>query len=74
MLYKQIESRVNTTPEIKKKERTMVPSPLETCLWGMSVGGSFRRVNGRDHPREMQPTGCLGHLAGRLRCGGGMVD
>ena len=52
----------------------LVPAPSETCWFrGMSVGGSFRRVEGRAHPQEMQPTGCLRDSACRLRRGGGMV-
>ena len=39
----------------------------------MSVGGSFRRVLGRAHPQEMQPTGCHRDSACRLRHGGGIV-
>ena len=50
-----------------------VPSPSETWFRGMSVGGSFRRVQGRAHPREMQPTGCLRVSVCRLRRSGGMV-
>ena len=48
---------------------------FDTFCWfrGTSVGGSFRRVKGRDHPRKMQPTGCLHDSADRLRRGGDMV-
>ena len=56
-----------------EKFNYLVPSPSETWLWSMSVGGSFRRVEDRAHPREMQPTGCLRDLACRLRRGGSMV-
>ena len=52
--------------------RNLVPTPSETWFRGMSVGGSFRRVSGRAHPREMQPTGCLRDPPGRLRRGDGI--
>ena len=52
---------------------TIVPSPSETWFRGMSVGGSFRRVWGRAHPQEMQPTGRHRDSACRLRHGGGRV-
>ena len=51
----------------------LVPSPSETCFWGINVGGSFRRVGGWTRHQEKQPTGCLGDLVGRLRRGGGLV-
>ena len=53
-------------------QHSLVPSLSETSFRGMSMGGSFRRVWGRDHPRKMQPTGCLRDSADRLRRGGGM--
>ena len=51
-----------------------VPSPSETWFRGMSVGGSFRRVYGRAHPQEMQPTDCNRDSACWLRQSGGMVS
>ena len=52
----------------------VVPSPSETWFRSMSVEESFRRVQGRAHPREMQPTGGLRDSADRLGRGGGMVS
>ena len=47
----------------------LVPSPPEAWFRGMSMGGSFRRRLGRNHPREMQPTDYLHDSADRLRRG-----
>ena len=55
----------------------LVPSPSDmiTSFRGMSVrvGGSFRRVKGWAHPREMQPIRCLRDSADRFRRGGGWL-
>ena len=56
-----------------QKYHLVVPSPSETWFRGMSVGGSFRRLKGQAHPREMQPTGCLSDSACRLRRDDGMA-
>ena len=54
--------------------RSLVLSPSKTWFRGMSVGGSFRRVQGRAHPQEMQPAGCNHDSACWLRQGGSVVS